>query len=1334
MKKTVLILVVLALNLATIAQSALWTLPYKQRDMVSGWIISLPTPQYYPSSTVPISWPDGYDGRAAEHSHNAMHDANGDLLFFIIDGYIFDKNGYLISDDFALAMATGDEGVDIVPFAQDCNKFHILASTRGVYSSAQPTTFAGVLDLTLFGYSSVAPQGAIVNGLQDLRNLLPYTIKSQLWSSDLNTKCRATVSAITPITNNNERYLYLNNNFAAIFRYKFTPNGLVYDNYYWQLPPSKLQGLIQSPNLNIEIRNVDDIIEMELIELNGGNYRLAFSSNLYGPLNYNGIDNRRVVVVADIDGSTYNFIDSSVDFILFDFEETYGNLGTKFFNTGLEFSKSGKFLYMSHIPSNQHPNCIEVYDVNAHSFVSNFNIGSAQDYQKSQIEMGYNGKLYVANATSLASISSPDSPQSSVLAVEDNITYPAVYPVTSGNSGIDETYLLPQQIDGEDPFARFSNTCCMEIDGGAFDFTTNTGYQVWSPGNNPFSNAVGAVHIDGYLKIPTGANVHINNMTFTFAQGAEMIIEKGARVYLNNSVLTSNACQGIMWEGVRVYGTSNATQSFANQGYLNLRNNSEISNAYIGVALHKRDANNNIDWGSTGGRITARDSRFINNKRDVIFLSYSNYNSLSDFVNCDFTTTSSPLADGSSYPNVHVSMLDVKGLSFKGCRFANTTNVADALRGDGIVSIDASYDVDFYCTATTVGTCPLNSRIFSDFSNLRYGIDANAPSSNRVVKVKYTTFNENSRACRMNTVNNYMFVNNTVKVGAAGVAPYTYPYGLYSISSTQYTIENNSFSSIHNDNSYGILMANSNNQGNAPDQNEVYHNTFEGLNVGAFNMGFNVQVNGGNPVNYTGLTYRCNDFNNSTTSDIYLTNIWNTGGIAPHQGSCVNVTAPSNNLYSIANPISSNYTNNLPIQYQLTNAIANGGPARLVPTLSNPSNTHNSFCGNVQYNPSVSCPEKRFDIVQIKPWGMFGKIATLESNSKAEKMALEKIDTETNLLWSKAVGGILPWEVFTSEIVNNYSPLVSADLLSKIIDNSNVIPQGLIKEILLSNLPLSYTIEDKVRNSALSSAVKSQILGTRVEGINARYEKESSIAYYEREIAFLNRDIKRYYLTDSTVVNGLDSLITMLEKQNNVSAQKELVVAYYTNKQYEKAKNLLLLLEEQGVDREFIAFQKLLLNQTGDKKYQIQKGTANYNAIQRLTSLVYATTTSAKANVLYEWNSNANGGNVDIHEVEPILSSTKSKSINNTLIEQNEEKDAIAIYPNPTAGIITVELLLNENENATITVLDQVGKLIKVETITNTKSYVDISDLANGIYVLKIENKGKITMKKILKK
>ena len=1047
--------ILLTLTLTSgLAQLPLWSLPNQTIDMVTFVSTPLPTPTTYPNSPVPISWPDGYDGRTAKHAHNAMHDANGDLLFFIVDGYIFDKEGYLMSDEM---QGLGDGQISIVPVPQNCNQFYIIGSelttkyTCG--NNFQHDLYCGTLDLTL-PFNLVAPLGGMVNNslfpLRGQLTALAYpnspgsssTIAQAYWSPM--PKRRATSYAITPIDSTSSRYLFVQTE-SAIFRYKISQTGVNYDNYYWLGTQSLISSL--EPCYGYSMTRTGESNEMEVKLMPDGNYRLAFEMDLYQAPAYGWVNGRTpVIAVVDIDGVSKDLIPSSLDLIPFDY---YGN-DSKYFLKGLEFSPSGEFLYISHPASVQHPNCIEAYDVSNQNFVSTFNIGNSTAYQHSQLEIGFDGDLYMANATSLAKVSTPDNPSASVFSVVQTIDMPMYFGELQSciNLGIgyrDTTYILPFQIDGEDPLARFLGECCNVVDGVADSYTSETGHQYWNTGSNPFNNATNQVRVSGVLKIPTGSYVHINSMTFTFDQGASVLIEKGARVYLNNSILTSNACGGVMWDGVRVAGTQTANQSLNNQGYLRMYNHSEISNAYDGVTLYDRSSNGTPILNTTGAKIHATSSTFRNNKRDVSFLTYSAYNSNSFFRDCDFITGINPLADHISTPDKHVSMVSVKNIKFKGCRFSNTTPVTSsnlAIRGKGIESVDAGYEVTYHCTAILpyYSPCPINSRILSSFSNLEYGIDARNANLNitNSVTVKYSEFNENNRAAHMGSIKNFKFVNNKVHVGVATSPSHGWPYGLYSNSSTWYTIENNLFKTQHLGSSFGIIVSNSNNNGTNKKVNEVYHNTFEDLNYGAYNLGLNVQVLNGNPVVNTGLTYRCNDFSGSATNDVYEGQFWVfSGGVSPFQGGCVTVSSPSNNLYSSVNPSASNWFNNngTNTAYSRDIRVSSNGPSRLIPTQQNIYLDGVHVCPNINYDSTLSCPEKRFDLPSFKPWVLSGKIAQLKATVQDDKELLEKVDLEVNALWEQGLSSYDndSWAYFKTELVQNYTPYVSLTMLDNII-------------------------------------------------------------------------------------------------------------------------------------------------------------------------------------------------------------------------------------------------------------------------------------------------------------
>lgn len=78
------------------------------------------------------------------------------------------------------------------------------------------------------------------------------------------------------------------------------------------------------------------------------------------------------------------------------------------------------------------------------------------------------------------------------------------------------------------------------------------------------------------------------------------------------------------------------------------------------------------------------------------------------------------------------------------------------------------------------------------------------------------------------------------------------------------------------------------------------------------------------------------------------------------------------------------------------------------------------------------------------------------------------------------------------------------------------------------------------------------------------------------------------------------------------------------------------------------------------------------------------------------------------------------------------------VWPNPTTGVVSFELMASQNEQPVYRVYDLSGKLIfeqKEESIAATGSFVktlDLSALSNGYYLLKVENNGTLSTTKIV--
>ncbi|MFN3341370.1 MAG: hypothetical protein ACK40M_01660 [Flavobacteriales bacterium] len=101
-------------------QNGLWSLPPGNWNQINLTYTSLPTG---PDPTL------DYAGQPSQYCHNAVHDASGNLLFFVHDGVIYDKDGVFVDFiyDFAGPVYGGAE-VSIVPDPGNCNKYYIFTS------------------------------------------------------------------------------------------------------------------------------------------------------------------------------------------------------------------------------------------------------------------------------------------------------------------------------------------------------------------------------------------------------------------------------------------------------------------------------------------------------------------------------------------------------------------------------------------------------------------------------------------------------------------------------------------------------------------------------------------------------------------------------------------------------------------------------------------------------------------------------------------------------------------------------------------------------------------------------------------------------------------------------------------------------------------------------------------------------------------------------------------------------------------------------------------------------------------------------------------------------
>ncbi len=142
------------------------------------------------------------------------------------------------------------------------------------------------------------------------------------------------------------------------------------------------------------------------------------------------------------------------------------------------------------------------------------------------------------------------------------------------------------------------------------------------------------------IVIDSLAGLTWQNKTVLCTPDCKITIRPGGLMTINHTTLTS-ACLGKMWQGIEVVGNPDKRQIPQWQGVVELKNGATIKNAHCAIrtGLHGDSV-----YFTTGGIIQADSAFFINNRRSVEFMSYTNHspagnvmNNQSYFYRCVFT-------------------------------------------------------------------------------------------------------------------------------------------------------------------------------------------------------------------------------------------------------------------------------------------------------------------------------------------------------------------------------------------------------------------------------------------------------------------------------------------------------------------------------------------------------------------------------------------------------------------------------------------------------------------------------------------------------------------------
>lgn len=164
-------------------------------------------------------------------------------------------------------------------------------------------------------------------------------------------------------------------------------------------------------------------------------------------------------------------------------------------------------------------------------------------------------------------------------------------------------------------------------------------------------------------------------------------------------------------------------------------------------------------------------------------------------------------------------------------------------------------------------------------------------------------------------------------------------------------------------------------------------------------------------------------------------------------------------------------------------------------------------------------------------------------------------------------------------------------------------------------------------------------------------------------------------------------------------------------------------------------FSSTILGDTCNRQVRFISSASNYDSVVwYYGNGDFSTTTDAVHFYTY-----GNGGLYDVLQVAYGKCNQIDSTINQLSVPclstgiEDLENSGFALYPNPNAGIITVNLKTIKNQDYSVSIFDLNGSLKYRETLNSELSRIDIRDLPSGVYFYNVINGSDIHRGKIIK-
>ncbi len=789
-----------------------------------------------------------------------------------------------------------------------------------------------------------------------------------------------------------------------------------------------------------------------------------------------------------------------------------------------------------------------------------------------------------------------------------------------------------------------------------------------------------------------------------------IIVEPNAELIIDGGKVTKSGNE--YWQGIEVWGNSQAHQQDINgenaQGKLTLINGAIIEYAENAITNWNPGHYNEI-----GGIIRANNADFINNRRSVEFMKYRNYhpynpniefNYVGSFKDCSFKIDDQ-YAHTSNFA-YHITMHNVKGITFTGCLFSNTTEMAST---SAIYSLDAGFRVASYCSNSTSSPCADQDLVKCKFTGFYDAIRASNANSSNTVYIRDAIFTDNAYGVSLLSVRNATIVKSKFEISTC---PETKEQcsvlngiGIRLDQCSGYAIEENTFSNLQSAEEalyYGIQVVESD-----AILNEIYNNDFD-------HVKYAIQAERNNGLNNynNGLSFLCNKFkNNEHDIRVYYNSI-----VSGNQGT---------NLLSAGNKFlggsANNFTN---LGNYLIDYYHSGG--NTYPNIV--TNVNRIFTLNANTCPSHygtgNVIKSSSELLATE--NVYNENTTALSNVNSLYTALEdggnteQLNTEVVTSWPEEM-----WEL-RAELLNK-SPHLSEKVLKTTANKTEVLPESVIFEILAANphelkkdelleflknkpQPLPDYMIELLKEYAYNPSYKSII---KSEMTNYRIKKERAA-----------HDMIRHYL------NGEQSEIAevknWLEKIGGVDADYQIIDLWLQENDTESANQLMDLIPDlYELTEENLVEHNQLKSLIEIQSNQINSGRSVYQTTEQEKSTLMAIAENSRGLAGRKAKNILSFVYGEKYCDCPEIGEGENKS-SSAITQANDLKEDITLLnvtvsPNPAKAWTTFNFDLPLNVNTVYgSISDVQGKIVHTFQCENRQYVWNTKNLKNGVYLYTI--------------